>query len=171
MLKQALKEGEYNSYYASYIKLANDTALVAGLAENLTELVVRITALPEAKLDFRYAADKWTIKEIILHLIDTERVFTFRAMSFARKDKTHFPGFDQDAYVLPSKANLRSRDSLVKELKAVRMATISLLENMDDEMLSEVGTASGSPMSPRAAAFIIMGHGRHHFNIIDERYL
>ena len=106
-----------------------------------------------------------------MHLIDTERVFVYRSLRFARKDATPLQGFDQDAYIRPSKVYARTMESLLKEFKTVREATISLYENMDEEMLQGMGTASKSNLSARAAGFIIAGHSRSHIQIIKDRYL
>src|SRR5690606_27112498 len=123
------------------------------------------------KLDYRYAQDKWTIKEILLHLIDTERVFAYRAMCIARKDLTELPGFDQDAFVVHSHANERSVESLLSEYRNVRMATVSLFDSFDLRGLEQIGVANGSDLSVRAIVFIIIGHENHHLQIIKERYL
>lgn len=103
--------------------------------------------------------------------MDTERIFAYRALRFARKDDTPVQGFEQDDYIVPSKAHSRTIDSLLHEYKSVREATLTLFKYMDEEMLKFVGMASGSTLSARAAGFIIAGHDRHHIAIIKERYL
>jgi len=122
-------------------------------------------------LEYRYADGKWTIKEIIQHLMDAERIFTYRALRIARKDQTPLPGFEQDDYVLPSQANKRSMEDLLNEFKAIKMATVSLYDSFSEEMLMELGTASNNPISVRAIGFIIMGHEIHHCDVIKDRYL
>ena len=114
---------------------------------------------------------KWTIKEIIQHIIDTERIFTYRALCIARKDKSLFPGYDQDDYAVNSEANNRSMISLMNEYKSVRLSSIILFESFSSEMLKRIGIASNSNLSPRAVAFITIGHENHHCEIIKERYL
>ncbi|NER16461.1 DinB family protein [Spongiivirga citrea] len=167
----AVQQGEYNPYYQPYFDKMTNIELVTGLESDHREVLEFMDKLPADKLEYRYEVGKWTIKEILVHLLDTERVFAYRALRFARKDSTSLAGFEQDDYIQPSKANERSLDSLRSEFDAVRKGNIELFKNMDEEMLSQMGTASGSPMSSRAAAFMIVGHSRHHRQIIEERYL
>ena len=127
--------------------------------------------ISEEKLDFAYEEGKWTLAEAIVHTIDTERIFQYRALCIARNDKTPFPGFDQDAYVPYSNASNRTKKDLIEEYKAVRDSTISLFNSFDEESIKRIGTASGSKMSVRALGFIISGHQAHHIRIIEERYL
>lgn len=164
--------GEYAPYTMRYIGLLPDDGLVLKhLAENLKATTDFILSLPEEKLSYRYAEGKWTIKEILLHLIDDERIYAYRALRFARNDKTELPGFEQDDYALNSGANRRSIKDLLKEFAAVRCATISLFEGLDRKALKRAGIASGNIMSVRAAAYHIAGHEMRHLNIIRERYL
>jgi uncharacterized damage-inducible protein DinB len=128
-------------------------------------------ALPEEKLYYRYAEGKWTIKEILAHLIDDERIYTYRALRYARNDQTELPGFEQDAYAVESGANKRSIDDLLEEFAAVRRSTIALFNSFEDRVMTRVGVASGNVMSVRAAAYHIAGHELRHLNIIKERYL
>jgi uncharacterized damage-inducible protein DinB len=128
-------------------------------------------SLPEEKLLFRYAAGKWTIKEILQHLVDDERIYAYRALRFARNDETELPGFEQDDYALYSGANGRDIVDILKEFAAVRRATISLFEGFDRAALQRAGVADGKVMSVRAAAYHIAGHELRHLNIIRERYL
>ncbi|MGB3775195.1 MAG: DinB family protein [Leeuwenhoekiella sp.] len=172
MSRIALKTGEFNSYYGNYINLVNENkALVNALEDGGKTAISFFKKIPENKLKFAYADGKWTILEVILHIIDTERIFNYRALCIGRGDKTAFPGFEQDDYIAPSKANSRSLASLLEEYAAVRASSITLFKNMTDENLMSIGEASGSPLSPRAAGFIIAGHEQHHINIIEERYL
>jgi hypothetical protein len=171
MTKDDLSVDEYNPYYEQYIKKAGDVSISEGLKDNGDVTIAFLESISEEKLEFRYAEGKWTIKEIIQHIIDTERVFTYRALCIARKDKTLFPGYDQDEYAVNSEANNRSMFSLMNEYKAVRLASIILFESFSAEMLKRVGVASNSNLSPRAVAFITIGHENHHCEIIKERYL
>lgn len=171
MTKDDLSKNEYNPYYGTYIEKAGSMSLHKGLKDNGDATIAFLESIPEEKLEYRYEEGKWTIKEIIQHLIDTERVFTYRALCIARKDKTLFPGYDQDEYASTCDANRRSMYSLMNEYKAVRLATIILFESFSDEMLVEIGTASNSNLSPRAVAFITIGHENHHSGVIRERYL
>ena len=127
--------------------------------------------VPTDKHSFAYAEDKWTLKELIQHIIDTERIFCYRALCFSRNDKTSLPGFDQDIFIEHGNANDRSYVALLDEMKAVRSATIHLFNSFSDEALKRVGVGSGNDMSVRAAGIIISGHQNHHVRIAEERYL
>lgn len=171
MTKGDIGSGEYNSYYQIYIDKTGDGNVLDNLRSN-TEIIIQFfKTIKKEKLDYRYAEDKWTIKEILLHLIDTERVFAYRAMCIARKDMTELPGFDQDAFVINSHANERSIESLLLEYLNVRMATVSLFDSFDLRGLEQMGVANGSSLSVRAIVFIIIGHENHHLQVIKERYL
>ena len=163
---------EYAPYTIMYIGLLPDDGLVLKhLADNLTTTCAFIRALPEEKLSYRYAPGKWTIREILAHIVDDERIYAYRALRFARNDKTELPGFDQDNYALHSGANQRTIESLLREFAAVRNATIALFESFDEQVLTRKGVAGGNVMSVRAAAYHIAGHELRHVNIIKERYL
>ncbi|MGV6831711.1 MAG: DinB family protein [bacterium] len=166
-----LNSNEFNNYYQHYIGLASLYSLEEGLLMRLEHASAFYNSIDEAKFDYSYEEGKWTIKEVLQHIIDTERIFAYRALCIARNDKTSFPGFDQDEYMSAVNANKRSKASLIEEYRNVRKATISLLGSLDKEALSNIGTASQSNLSARAAGFIIIGHEIHHTNVIVERYL
>jgi uncharacterized damage-inducible protein DinB len=130
-----------------------------------------IRSLSPEKLSYRYVEGKWTIKEVLVHISDDERIYAYRALRFARKDTTELPGFEQDAYASYSGANDREIEDILSELATVRQATISLFEGCNDRSLLRVGIADGKVMSVRAAAYHIAGHEMRHLNIIKERYL
>jgi len=165
-----LEANEYNTYYANYINLSQGLELLDGLEDSFEKTLTLFESINEDKLSYRYADGKWTIKEIIQHLIDTERVFCYRALCFARKDKVELPGFNQDDYLESSEVSARSKGDLIGEYKAVRMATNTLFSSFTNQMLLQIGVASNSPLSVRAAGHIIIGHETHHCNIIKERY-
>jgi uncharacterized damage-inducible protein DinB len=166
------KEGEYAPYAVRYIGLLPDDGLVLKhLQDNVKATTDFILSLPEEKLTYRYAEDKWTIKDILVHVIDDERIYTYRALRFARNDKTELPGFEQDDYALHSGANERAIEDILEELAAVRNSTISLFNNLDDQALMRTGVADGNRVSVRALAYHIAGHELRHMNIIKERYL
>ena len=162
---------EYNTYYSNYINLVKHENLLIGLKDSFNKTLEFYESIPESKLNFWYAKGKWSIKEIIQHLLDSERVFAYRALCFSRKESIALPGFNQDDYLANSNANERSKTELINEYKAIRGATVALFASFTDNMLKQTGVASGSPMSARAAGFIIIGHESHHCNIIRERYL
>ena len=163
---------EYAPYASMYISLLPDDGLVLKhLEDNLRATTEFMRALPEEKLSYRYSEGKWTIKEIIAHLIDDERIYSYRALRFARNDQTELPGFEQDDYALESGANERSLEHLLEEFAAVRRSTIALFNSFDDRVLTRSGVASGNVMSVRAIAYHLAGHELRHRNIIKERYL
>ena len=164
--------GEFEPDTIKYIGLLPDDGLVLKhLADNLEATRDFILSLPEEKLTFRYAEGKWTIKEILAHIIDDERIYAYRTLRFARNDKTELPGFEQDEYAAYSGANERDINDLLNEFATVRQATISLFESFDSQALLRSGMADGKIMSVRAAAYHIAGHEMSHLNIIRERYL
>lgn len=171
MTAKDIHADEYNPYYNTYLSKTNNLTLKEGLRSNLETVLLFLESISEEKFEYRYAEGKWTIKEMILHIIDTERIFCYRALRIARKDQTSLPGFDQDAYVPPSNANERSIHSLLDEYKAVRQASITLFDSFREETLMRTGTASNSAISVRALGFILIGHENHHCEIIRERYL
>lgn len=163
--------GEYAPYTEMYIGLLPDDGLILKhLRDNLAATTDFIHALPEEKLSYRYAEGKWTIKEILAHIIDDERIYAYRALRFARNDQTELPGFEQDAYALESGANDRTIEDLLNEFATVRNSTIALFDSFDSQALTRSGVASGNVMSVRAAVYHIAGHELRHINIIKERY-
>jgi len=166
------KEGEYAPYAIMYIGLLPDDGLVLKhLQNNLKTVKDLVLSLPEEKLLYRYAKNKWTIKETLAHIIDDERIYVYRALRFARNDKTELPGFEQDDYAISSEANNRKIKEIMKEYETVRKATISFFNGLPKKALVRVGIANKNIMSVRAAAYHIAGHELHHINIIKEKYL
>jgi uncharacterized damage-inducible protein DinB len=167
-----LNNSEYNSYYETYVsKVSKDIRLLDGFIEAETYVVDFFKSIPESKLEYRYATGKWSIKEILQHIIDAERVFMYRCFRIARHDNTPLAGFEQDDFVTPSKADKKSLDDLLEEYKVGRQNFIVLLKNLSETDLKFMGHASGSPLSARAAAFIMLGHEIHHIEVIKARYL
>ncbi|WP_271405019.1 DinB family protein [Tenacibaculum soleae] len=172
MKKQELQPNEFDSYYLNYLNLVSaETGLISGFEEDKKMVVDFFSSLPENKLEFRYQPKKWTVKEVLQHIIDTERIFMYRFLRIARKDTTALAGFDQDIYVDPSAANDKSINDLIKEFTIGRMYSINLINSITNENLKNLGTASDCPVSARACAFILLGHSVWHINIIKERYL
>ena len=171
MISDHLSKNEYNAYYKSYIDNARDLNIVSGLERNLDTVVSFYSGIPSEKHDFAYSEGKWTVKDILLHIIDTERIFAYRALRIARQDKTPMAGFEQDDYVVTASANTRSLENMLIEYRAVRQSTIALYKSFDSSDLKEVGEASGCPISVRAMGYIITGHENHHNQLITERYL
>jgi uncharacterized damage-inducible protein DinB len=164
-----------NEFQANEPKLGklipDDGLLLSHLSENIQKTKSFILAIPVSKLMYRYAENKWTIKEVISHLIDMERMYSYRMLRFARNDQTVSPGFDAENYVLYSGANEREIVDLLAELEAVRNATILLLNGLTKKALLSSGNVNGYPVTVRALAYHIAGHELHHISIIKERYL
>jgi DinB family protein len=161
---------EYAPYYGHYVDLVGDDLL--GELRRTGEATHRLLGtLPESRGDFRYAPDKWSVKEVLGHVVDGERVFAYRALWFARRDATPVPGFDQDAWVPSGDFTRRTLRSLLDEHHAVRAATLALFENLPEEAWERAGIANDLRMSVRALAFVIAGHEAHHQGILRERYL
>lgn len=162
---------EYGGYMRNYVQQALTDNLIEGLTASYLYVTSLVQALPEEQLLFRYAPGKWSIKEMLVHMMDTERIFTYRALRFARQDKTELPGFDENAYILPSKADYRDINAIIAEYTSVRTATIELYKSFDEEALGQKGTGSGLEVSVRALGYVILGHEVHHQKVIRERYL
>jgi uncharacterized damage-inducible protein DinB len=171
MFPSELSNQEYSSFNATYINALEEVSLIEGLEKGLSQMVSFISAIPVEKLEYQYAENKWTIKDILLHLIDAERIFGYRALRIGRGDKTPLVGFEENDYVPNAAANNRTLESLLEEYKFVRNATLCLFTNFSTEQLQYLGTASNHTISVRAIGFVISGHQNHHLRIIHERYL
>jgi hypothetical protein len=158
-------------YYHKYINLVSDRELEEAFAFYPPAFINFLQTIPVEKWDFRYAEGKWSIKEMVQHIIDTERIFSYRALCFARKDQTSLPGFDEKEYANNSNAGRRSMKDLIDELQAVQTSTAFLFRSFDPGMLEEEGTANGNPIYVKGIGYIIQGHIKHHENILKERYL
>ena len=167
-----LQPEEFQGYFANYVnQVSNEYTLIEELEISVHRLIKFVQNIPMHKFDYRYAEGKWTIKDIIQHLIDSERIFAYRALRFARNDKTELPGFEENDYVDEAKANKRSIQQLLTELALVRQATLSLFQSFSEEELLRIGVASHNPISVRALGFVIIGHQNHHQRVFEERYL
>ncbi|HLF53291.1 DinB family protein [Flavobacterium sp.] len=171
MKSDQLPVNEYATYYTGYIQALENVELIEELEICVHEFIKFVQNIPMDKFDYRYAEGKWTIKDIIQHLIDAERIFSYRALRISRNDKTPLPGFDENFYVDNTNANDRSIQDLLTELAVVRQSTLSLYKSFTQEQLARLGTASDKEVSVRAIGFIIIGHQKHHQKIFEERYL
>jgi uncharacterized damage-inducible protein DinB len=164
---------EYTPYFEQYLKLVGfgDKTIIENLESSQVAFEKVLRNLPEEKQAFSYALGKWTIKELIQHIIDTERIFSFRALSFARNDQTVMPGYDHDAFVANDNANERDYYELLDEMKVLRTSSIQLFKSFSEEALLRMGVASNNKMSVRALGYLFSGHQIHHLNIVKERYL
>ena len=158
------------AYFKTYIRKVENTDFVAVLTQSLAKNLAKLQTLTEDQWNSRYAEDKWTIKEVLIHLLDTERIFAYRALRISRNDKLPMQGFEQNEYVSYYEVAHRSPASLMEEYELLRRSTISLFKNMSTEMLDRMGTASGGPFSALALGFMIAGHEIHHWEILEEQY-
>lgn len=162
---------EHNPYYAKYIALVpNDDLSIAGHLADQHHETIDVLRKAKAKGDHAYGPGKWTVKEVVGHMCDTERIFAYRALRFARGDSTELPGFDENTYVAQSNFGDRTMDDLLEELWAVRAATLSLAKHLPESAMQRRGSANGSPVTVRALMYIIAGHERHHLAVLKERY-
>lgn len=166
-----IPQSEYNSFYKGYIDLSKQGKVLEGLVEGFHHALTFFQEVPTDFWDYRYAKGKWSPKEILLHLIDTERVFSYRALCIARTDRADLPGFDQDEFVGGSHADSRTPTSLINEFYALRKATVLQFASYSESDLLRVGTVDGNPMSLRAIGAIIHGHCEHHMAVLKERYV
>lgn len=171
MYSNQLEVNEYASFYTPYIQALDNVHLVEELEICLHDFIKFVQNIPMDKFDFRYAEGKWTIKDIIQHLIDAERIFSYRALRISRNDKTPLAGFEEDYYVANTDANKRGIQDLLAEFSAVRHATIFLFKSFSDKQLLNVGIVNDSAVSVRAIGFIVIGHQKHHQRVFKERYL
>lgn len=162
---------DYAPYFQQYIDLILNENIIEFLENQLSDAVSFYDRLNESEIDYRYAPGKWSIKEVLIHIIDTERIFNYRALRFARKDKTPLPGFEQDDYINNTDWINYPIKSLIEEYELVRKHTIALFNNMTEEMYNQSGISNEMNLSVRAIPFIIAGHEGHHLKIINTKYL
>ena len=162
---------DYPPFFGTYIdKISSDDLLIT-LEQNGASFHKFIEGLSEEKMNYRYAPDKWTVKEMLLHITDTERIMCYRALRFARKDSTHLSSFEENDFAANSFGAQRSTASLLSEFDVVRKATLELFKNFDESVLDFKGTANNKMISVRALGYTIAGHEMHHLSVINERYL
>jgi hypothetical protein len=162
---------EYASYYGRYISLVTGCDPLTALSRQIDETCDLLRTIPEKRSEYRYAPEKWSIKEVVGHMSDTERVMTYRALRFARADKTELPGFEQDDFVKAAGSDHLPFADLIDEFAQMRRSTLCLFHNFQNEAWSRVGIASGNPVSVRALAYIVAGHELHHMKVLREKYL
>lgn len=165
------ESSEYASYYERYTSLVPEGDVVAILTRQLDESLQLLRGIDESQANYRYAPDKWSIKQLLGHVIDSERVFAYRALRFARNDSQGLTGFDQDQFVNGADFDSRNFADLVDEFEHIRRSTIHLLRPLSDEEWLRRGTANDNEISVRALAFILAGHETHHMTILKNRYL
>ena len=161
---------EYAPYYETYISKVPDQDLLQLLASQIEVTCSMLSNVPESGADVAYAPRKWTLKEVVGHMVDTERIMAYRLLRVSRGDETPLPGFEQDDYVRGANFQSRTMASLIEEFRLARASTLALLRGLDVTTLARRGTADGKPVSARALAYIIAGHERHHVGILQDRY-
>jgi hypothetical protein len=163
--------GEYADYYHQYIEKVGDGDIGDILEAQRQDFVSRVKGIPAALGDHRYAEGKWSVKEVVGHVIDVERVFGYRMMAFARGDKTPLPSMEQDEYAAGGKFGARTLEDLAEEFSHLRSSHLTLIRSLDDEVSARTGTASGFEFTVRAIAYVLAGHAEHHLGVLAERYL
>ena len=170
----ALADDEHAPYYGRYVERARQAIgegdAVAHLTAQGERTAALLSGLSSEQAGYRYEPGKWSVREVVGHMADTERIMAYRALRIARGDETALPGFDQDVFMAASGFDARTLEDLAGELAAVRRATVALVASLDDAALARRGTASGNPVTVRALVAIIAGHELHHLAILHERY-
>lgn len=159
------------AFYKGYVKLVTHPDVLQALRISGYRTMELIHSIPEAKSDFRYAEGKWSVREVLCHMLDAERIFTYRALRFARNDRTPLSGFDEKEYAAHLNATGRNLRQIGDEMQHVRAATVDLFESFTEEMLARKGTANNNELSVIALGIIIAGHETHHVKVLQERYL
>ena len=162
---------EYPSFFDTYIRLVEEADLPELMARQIDETMAWYRGLSEAQAASRYAPDKWTIKQVLGHLADTERVMQYRALGIARADQTSFPPFEQDDYAKTANHGSRTWSSLLDEFKCVRQSSIHLFRHLDASTLDRLGLVNNNPTTARGIGYVIVGHERHHLAILKDRYV
>ncbi len=162
---------EYPPFYHGYVQKADGADLLQALHLAQDRLRDVLTTVSEEQAGFRYGPDKWSIKEVVQHVIDCERIFTYRALRFARKDITALPGYEENDYAPASEADRRTLGALLHELDVVRASTLLLVQGFPPGALERSGVSNGRPISVRAICWVIAGHSNHHAAVLAERYL
>ncbi|HKJ45139.1 MAG TPA: DinB family protein [Balneolales bacterium] len=162
---------EYPDFYKEYVDQVIDKDILKFLEEQKDDIILFFNQIPDPRMDYRYSKEKWNIKEIISHIIDTERIFAYRALCIARGDTTSLPGFDQDSYVSHSNADNLLKGKLVREFETLRISNLKMFNNFNVMMWNRKGYANSLPISTRAIPFIIAGHLQHHKSVIRGKYL
>jgi len=164
-------ESTFPAYFKRYVDQVTEDDLIDAFKNQQEAINNFYQSIPEEKTNKPYAPGKWTLKELLQHVIDTERIFCYRSLAFSRKETASLPGFDEDTYAANSNANVRSWKSLCDELVAVRRSTEMLFDSFTDEMFHSSGLANNNPMTVLAMGFTTIGHFNHHKKVVEERYL
>lgn len=164
-------QNEYAPYYNQYISLVPQTEILEYLNQQLDETIKLFSGVSEEKAMFRYAPDKWSVKEVLGHIMDGERIFAYRALCISRGEKISLPGFDQNGYIANANFDKLKLTDIVEEFVALRESNLKMFGNFSEEMWTRRGIANKNEVTVRAVAYILAGHAMHHLNVIRERYL
>ncbi len=165
------ESNEYASYYEKYVSKVPDANLLETLERQGAETLALLRALPEERGAHRYAPEKWSVKQVVGHISDAERIFSYRALSIARGDRAPLPGMEQEEWMAGANFDARTLADLLDEFEAVRASTLHLLRHLSPEAWARRGVASDNEVTVRALAYIIAGHEAHHVGVLKERYL
>lgn len=165
------KAGDYASFYETYVSLVQRDDLLSEIHDSLTEIYDTLEVIPIDKIDYAYAEGKWTVRQLVQHMIDTERVFSYRATAFARGEQQSLPGFDENAYAAAADVSGRNFLEMKEELFMLRRSVYFMYKGFTPEALASLGEANKNKVTVNALGYIIVGHVRHHFRILAERYL
>jgi len=165
------KPGDFGPFYQKYIDKTRSETIKELISNNSSILNHFVNNIPESKAEYAYAEGKWTVKDLLQHMIDTERIMIYRALTIARKDSVPLPGFDENEYAANANTTTRILQSLKEEFVSVRKATDHFLLSLSEEQLQQKGIANGNPITVKALAYIVYGHALHHKQILEERYL
>jgi hypothetical protein len=161
---------EYAPFYAGYVSLVPEDDVVSALREQMAEITAVARGIPPDRETFRYAPEKWSVRELFGHMVDAERVFGYRLFCISRGEVQPLPGFDEKTYIARAGYDGRPLPDIVEELVLVRDANLSIVERLDERMVHRSGVANGVPITVRALLFVLTGHVRHHLNVLKERY-
>lgn len=170
MIVQKPNENTYPAFYRGYVGMFKECAILEVLTTQKNEILAYYQNISQERGRYAYAEGKWTVQELLGHIIDTERVFAYRLMCISRGDKTCFPSFEQDDYMKTGNFNNRTLASLIEEFDAVRTATVVLVKNISQSSLDIDGEVKAGKITPRALLYIIAGHAQHHFNVLKQKY-
>ena len=162
---------DYKKYFSRYIDLVKEEEIDIALTKNHSNCMKLISSIDEEKATYRYGEDKWSIKELLSHIIDTERIFSYRALRFARNDQTELAGYDENHFAIFSGADDRPFKDIVKEFDYTRLSSIAMYSSFNKEMRTRSGRANGVEIDVSSLAYLISGHCQHHLNILEKRYL
>lgn len=162
---------DYAEFYHTYVSLVPENDILEAFSSQTAATLQFLDAIPENKLDYAYATGKWTIRQVLQHMIDAERIFGYRALRFARKDLTPLPGFDENEFAAAARVEQRDWMDMIEEFQMVRLASEHLFRSLNEEELQRKGVASNNPITVLSLGYIIVGHAMHHLRVIKERYL